>query len=328
MAPDSSSVPRPVLSVVVPLFNEEEAVGELVGRTVEVCRRMGEPFEMIVVDDGSRDRTLERLLQLSRIHPELRVLRLSRNFGHMPALQAGVAAARGDAVVTLDGDLQDPPELIPRLVARWREGADVVVAERSVREESWLQRIGTGCFYWLLDRIADTPMPKQVGTFGLMDRQVAETLRQMPERQRYFAGLRAWAGGRQAVVSYERPLRLHGKSRVGIGGLFRLARLALVSFSKTPLRVASFLALGLSLLLLSIGLSAIGIRLFTNLAVPGWATTTALLGVVGSAQSLVLAILSEYVAVLFDEVKQRPLFLVQQEFSGGQAVPRDPSLPK
>lgn len=312
--------PKTVLSVVAPLFNEEETVEELIGRITQACRSLAETFEVVVVDDGSRDHTLGCLLHLSRKHPELRVIRLSRNFGPMAAVQAGVAAARGDAVVTIDGDLQDPPELIPRLFAQWRKGADVVVAQRAEREEAWAQKTGTRLFYWLLERMSETPVPKQAGIFGLMDRRVADVVRRMPERQRFFAGLRAWAGGKQAVVLYDRQPRTHGKSRMGAVRLFQLARMALVSFSKTPLRLASMASLGFSLLLLSIGLTALSIRLFTNLATPGWATFTTLLGFIGSVQSVLLAILSEYVAVLFDEVKGRPLYVVQQEFAGGEPV--------
>lgn len=317
MAPEFVS--EPTLSVVVPLFNEEESVGELIERIVNACRTLKEPFELVAVDDGSRDGTLERLISLSRNHAELRVIHLSRNFGHMAALQAGVEAARGAAVVTLDGDFQDPPEMIPRLFAPWKkEGADVVVAQRTFREEGWFQKTGTRFFYWLIEKMGETPLPKQVGTFGLMDRRVADLLRRLPERQRYFAGLRAWAGGRQVTVTYERPPRRHGESKVGMRGLFRLAGVALVSFSKTPLRVASLLSLTFSLLLLGVGLTAVLIRLFTDLAIPGWATFTTLLGLIGSVQSLVLALLSEYVAVLFDEIKGRPPYVVRAEYAAGR----------
>lgn len=320
MAPDSQ---LPVLSVVAPLYNEEQTVQELVTRLLQSCRQVHETFEVVLVDDGSRDRTLERLRLLSELHPELRIVRLFRNFGPMAAVQAGVAAARGQAVVTIDGDLQDPPELIPRLFSHWRDGAHVVLAQREEREEGWLQQTGTKLFYWLLQKTSETPVPKQAGIFGLMDRRVADVIKAMPERQRFFAGLRAWAGGRQAVVLYNRQARGYGESKMGIGRLFRLGRMALVSFSKTPLRLASYASLLFSLILLIIGLSAIAIRLFTDLAVPGWATTTTLLGLVGSIQSLVLAILSEYVAVLFDEIKARPLYVVEDEFVSGKAVQRE-----
>ena len=315
----------PVLSVVVPLFNEEELVEELIARIMESCRRLEVPFEVIAVNDGSRDGTLRHLVFLSRRHPQLRVADLARNYGHMPALSAGTALVRGQAVITLDGDLQDPPELIPKLFSRWKEGAEIVYALRTAREEPLWQRAGTRLFYWLLNRISETPIPQQVGTFGLMDRKVSDLLNRLPERDRYFTGLRTWVGGKEAFVPYERPDRSLGRSRVGPWGLFRLARTALISFSKVPLRYASMLSLAFGLVLFLTGLAAILIRLFTDLAIPGWATFTTLLGMMGFVQSLVLAILAEYVAVIFDEVKGRPLYVVRQEFAGGEPTPeQDP----
>ncbi len=307
-----------VLSVVTPVYNEQEIVAELVNRIVLSCRPLGLPFEVVVINDGSRDETLSRLISISRDVPELRVVDLMRNFGHMPALSAGVAQAQGAAVIVMDGDLQDPPELIPRFVEEWRSGADVVYGLRTARQEPFVKRTLISMFYALLDRITETKIPKQVGTFGLMDRRVVDVLNRMPERSRYFAGLRAWIGGRQSFVEYARPDREAGGSRVGAQGLFRLARVALISFSKVPLRYASILSLTAGLILLMVGLWAIGEKLFTNKAIPGWATYTALIGLMGFVQSLVLAIISEYIAVIFDEVKARPTFLVRQEFAQGK----------
>jgi len=310
----------PILSVVAPLFNEEQTLPELTRRLVESCRSLGVPFEILLVNDGSRDGTLLRLIRLSEGIPELRVVDLYRNFGHMAALSAGLSLARGESVVTMDGDLQDPPELIPRLFQEWKGGADVVYGLRTHRGESLPLRAGTALFYWLLGRLTEVRIPKQAGTFCLMDRRVAAQINRMPERNRFFAGLRAWVGGRQVEVPYERPGRPHGQSRVGRRGLFRLAVTALLSFSKVPLRYASLFSLACGLVLFGVGLSAVLIRLFTKVTVPGWATTTTLIGMMGFMQSVVLAVLSEYVAVIFEEVKGRPLFLVRGEFSGGRAA--------
>jgi len=307
-----------LLSIVIPLYNEAEGVPELVRRVVQSCRSLEMPFEILTVDDGSRDETLPRLTALSRSVPELRVLSLFRNFGHMPALSAGLSLARGAAVVVMDGDLQDPPELIPEFLREWRAGADVVYGLRTRRKERVLVRKATALFYFLFEKLAESPIPKQAGTFCLMDRSVVDILNAMPERSRYFAGIRAWVGGRQAFVPYERPDRAHGKSQVGMRGLFRLARMALISFSKIPLRLASVFSLLCGLVLLITGSVAIGIRLFTNLAIPGWATYTTLLGMMGFVQSVVLAVISEYIAIIFDEIKARPLFLVREEFVGGR----------
>lgn len=305
------------LSVVVPLYNEQEIVAELVRRIVESCRPLGLRFEVVVVNDGSHDNTLQALIGISLTVPELRVVNLLRNFGHMAALSAGLASAQGEAVVLMDGDLQDPPELIPSFVKEWQAGADVVYGLRVARHEAFAKRLLINGFYWLLGKVTETEIPKQVGTFGLMSRRVVDILNAMPERSRYFAGLRAWVAGRQAFVPYERPDREGGGSRVGAQGLFRLARVALISFSKVPLRYASMLSLFAGFALFVVGASAVLVKLFTNLAIPGWATSTALIGFMGFVQSLVLATIAEYVAVIFDEVKARPIFLIREEFAHG-----------
>jgi dolichol-phosphate mannosyltransferase len=317
--PDVARAREPLLSVVVPLFNEEQAVDELVARTEASCRAAVESFELVMVNDGSRDATLARLVELSCRVRELRVVDLYRNYGHMQALFAGLSAARGDAVIVMDGDLQDPPEVIPAFVARWREGADVVYGLRTRRQDGALRNLATRLFYRLLGT-AETSIPAQAGTYGLLDRRVVDVLNALPERSRFYAGLRSWVGGRQDFVPYERRSRGHGRSRVGVLGLVALAETALISFSKVPLRAASALSLLCAIVLLVVGVTAILIRAFTSLAIPGWATYTTLIGLMGFVQSLTLAILAEYVGVIFDEVKQRPLFVVRSEFRRGAPV--------
>lgn len=326
-APGAGSRPLPTdgpaVSVVIPLYNEEDTVADLLSRARDAVRRTGLAFEIVAVNDGSTDGTLTRLLQAGRSLPELRILDLHRNFGHMNALAAGIDAARGAAVATLDGDLQDPPEILPDLVAAWRDGADVVLGLRTKRREPFLQRAGTALFHWFLWRITRTRIPRDVGTCGLMDRRVVEALKAMPERERYFAGLRAWVGGRQAVVPYARAARARGKSRVGPQGLVRLARTALVSFSKMPLRLVSLMSLAAGLSLFVVGSIAVLVRLFTDRAIPGWATFTTLIGFMGFTQAVALATLAEYVAVIFDEVKMRPLYLVRREIRGDRPIGPD-----
>lgn len=313
-----------LLSTVAPVYDEVAIVDELVDRLRAACAAVGCPFELVIVNDGSRDGTLGRLVARSREIPELRVLDLARNSGHMPALHAGVRAARGQAVVVLDGDLQDPPELIPAMVERWQAGHDVVYGLRTARRESAARRLANRAFYGLLTLVAETEIPREVGTFGLMDRWVVDALLAMPERSRFFAGLRAWVGGSTASVEYERPDRRDEHSRVGLRGLVRLARTALISFSKVPLRATAGLSLVAGLVLFSVGAAAIAIRLLTDAAIPGWATYTTMIGMMGFVQSLVLAALAEYIAVIFDEVKGRPLGLVRHEFTGGERVPPGP----
>jgi glycosyltransferase involved in cell wall biosynthesis len=308
-----------LLSVVVPVFNEADCINELVTRLQTSCARTAASFELVMVNDGSRDETLPRLILLSESTPELRVVDLFRNYGHMPALAAGIALAKGDAVVVMDGDLQDPPELIPELVDCWKGGADVVYGLRTRRHEGLAIRVGTRLFYWLL-RVTRTSIPENVGTFGVMDRRVVDVLNAMPERSRFFAGLRSWVGGRRALVAYERAARGHGRSRVGALGLLSLAQNALTSFSKVPLRLASVLSLLCGMVLFLVGITAIAIRVFTPLGVPGWATYTTLIGMMGFVQSVVLAVIAEYVGIIFDEVKGRPIFVVRNEFRSGSVV--------
>lgn len=310
-----------LLSVVIPVYNEERIIPELLERCLASCRAAATSFEVIVVNDGSRDSTLARLVEQSYSHSELRIIDLFRNYGHMPALFAGLSATRGDAVVVMDGDLQDPPEVIPQFVDRWKQGADVVYGLRTKRHDGLLMNVGTRIFYRLL-RTANTTIPVQVGTFGLMDRAVVEVLNALPERSRFFAGLRAWVGGRQVPVAYERQTRGHGRSRVGLGGLVSLAATALTSFSKLPLRVTSAASLICAIAMLLVGITAIAIRAFTSLGIPGWATYTTLIGLMGFVQSLTLAIIAEYHGVIYDEIKRRPLFVVRSEFWQGKAVPR------
>lgn len=308
-----------LLSVVIPVYNEERTIAELLERSATSCRVAAKSFELVLVNDGSRDCTLARLVEKSCHLRELRIVDLFRNYGHMSALCAGLAAARGDAVVVMDGDLQDPPEVVPEFVDRWKDGADVVYGLRTTRHDGLLMNASTRVFYRLL-RTANASIPAHTGTFGLMDRSVVDVLNALPERSRFFAGLRSWAGGRQDHVLYERQTRDHGRSRVGLRGLVALAETALISFSKLPLRITSALSLACAITLLLVGITAIGIRAFTPLGVPGWATYTTLIGLMGFVQSLTLAVIAEYLGVMYDEIKQRPLFVVRSEYWQGKTV--------
>jgi len=320
MGPNVSLSPRPALSVVIPLFNEEGVVRELCQRVSVSAHDCCDNVEIIFVNDGSIDATLERLILLSKENPQMRIINLTRNFGHMSALTAGINASKGDVVIVIDGDLQDPPEIFRMLFEKWKSGAEVVLAVRTKRCESFVRQIGTRIFYALLSKWSGKLVPSQAGTYCLMDRKVVEILRQLPEKERFFAGLRAWVGFKQDVVLYERDKRYVGKSRVGLFGLMRLARTGIVSFSDVPLRIAAGFSFFACLLLLFFGSSVALIKVFTSLAVPGWASMMVLTGFVGSFISLVLAVLCEYVAVIFKEVKGRPDFLVYSEIRSGHVV--------
>lgn len=309
----------PELSVVVPLYNEAETLPTLFAQLLATCRQLNTGFELVFVNDGSTDATLTELKSLGKDVPEVRILDLFRNFGHMAALSAGLDRSRGSAVVTMDGDLQDPPRLIPEMLYKWRAGADVVYAVRTARCEPLLRRAFTACFYLTLSLLTRSRIPSHVGTYALMDRKVVDVLTNLPEKTRFFAGLRAWVGGRQALLTYERAGRVKGRSRVGLLGLLRLARAAFLSFSNLPLRLSSLISLFASALFFLIGGVVITVRLVTNLAIPGWASTMTMIGALGGVQSLVLFFLCEYVALVFEELKQRPLYIIREEISFSRA---------
>ncbi len=323
MNPFTGVLPAPTLSVVIPLFNESGIVEELGRRVVSSAQKCCSDFEIIFVNDGSTDATLELLINLSQKHSQIRIINLARNFGHMSALTAGIQAAKGKALIVMDGDLQDPPELFEALFKKWKDGGEVVLAIRIKRSEGVLQQIGTKVFYALLSRCFDNLSVRQAGTYCLLDEKVAKIINQFPEKERFFAGLRAWVGFKQETVPYEREKRKVGKSRVGFWGLIRLARSGIISFSDAPLRIVSTLSLFICFLLFCFGSFVIGVRIFTSLAIPGWASVMVLTGIVGSFISLVLAVLCEYVAVIFKEVKNRPGFLISSEIRNGREIHAD-----
>ncbi len=311
---------QPELSIVVPLFNEEEIVNELIQRLNEACMSASGHYELIIVNDGSKDRTLTSLLDLTTKIPELTIVDLSRNFGHMQAVSAGLKFSSGKAVVIMDGDLQDPPEIIPEMLKKWQKGAEVVLAQRTERNESHIQKTMTAIFYRIVGIIGEIPIPEQVGTFCLIDKRVVDIINGMPERARYFAGLRAWAGFKTERVKYKRPDRKNGHSKVGILGQINLAKKGIISFSNWPLVWLARLSLFASIGLFVFGLCVMGIKFFSDLAIPGWASTMVLVGMVSSMNSAVFAVFSEYLAVIFEEIKQRPHFLTSDIYKNGKTL--------
>ncbi len=314
------SLKQSELSVVVPLFNEEAIIGELIQRLSAACRSSTDNYELVIVNDGSKDHTFPSLLDLTSKIPELTVVDLSRNFGHMQAVSAGLQFCSGKAVVIMDGDLQDPPELIPEMMKKWKSGADVVLACRTERNEKRFQKAMTAIFYWIIKTIGEIPIPEQVGTFCLIDKRIANIINEMPERARFFAGLRAWAGFRTETIEYKRPERKNGQSKVGLLGQLKLAKKGIISFSNWPLVWLSRLSLVASIGLFIFGISIMGIKFFSDLAIPGWASTMVLVGMVSSMNSVVFSVFSEYLAVIFEEIKQRPHFLTSNIYKNGKTI--------
>jgi dolichol-phosphate mannosyltransferase len=313
------SAAAPTFSIVVAMFNEEAVVRALHERVRAVMETLGEPFELVVVDDGSSDSTLEILRALANDDRWLRVLSFSRNFGHQAAVTAGLRAARGRAVIVMDGDLQDPPEVIPDLVERWREGYDVAYAVRRKRKEGWFKRQSYALFYRLLHAVAYVRVPVDSGDFALMDRRVVDVLNAMPERNPFVRGIRAWVGFRQIGVEYERAARTRGVSKYSFGRLVLLALDGLVSYSFAPLRVVANLGLFISTFAFIAMAYLVAARLVQGVPVPGWTSTVIIMLFLGGIQLLSIGVIGEYVGRIFDEVKQRPLFIVREEFGGAAA---------
>ena len=300
------------LSLVVPLYNEQQSVPELYHRICTTLGSVGLPFEIVLVDDGSRDATPRLIDDLSHTDRRVRALHLSRNFGHQAAISAGLDHARGHAVIVIDGDLQDPPELIPQLVARWREGFDVVYAVRTRRKEGLVKRLGYDSFYRILSQISDIDIPLDSGDFCLMDRKVVDVLSHLPERMRFVRGLRSFVGFRQTGLAYERAARQSGKPKYSYLALLFLAIDGLISFSSYPLRLVTYV--GIFTICVALGLLTWAmLNALYNQTIPqGWASTLVTVLFMGSIQLFSLGIIGEYIRLIFLETKQRPTYILRE----------------
>jgi glycosyltransferase involved in cell wall biosynthesis len=311
------STKTPTFTIVAPVFNEAESLSEFARRVTRVMQTQGEPWELILVDDGSTDGSTEAILDLARRDRHVRPVTFARNFGHQVAVTAGLDYSRGQAVVIMDSDLQDPPELIPELVKKWRDGFQVVYAMRSSREgETWFKRFTAAVFYRLINRITDVEIPVDTGDFRLLDREAADALCQMRERHRFPRGMAAWIGFRQIGVPYDREPRFAGKTKYPFTKMLRLALNAITSFSYFPLQIATYLGFlfaGVSALAIPI---VIILRLSGSQAFFGQATTLIAVLFLGGVQLISLGILGEYIGRLYDEAKGRPLYVVRK-------LPRD-----
>ena len=303
---------RPVLSLVVPCYNEAAGLASFWARASDALDALGVPAEAVFVDDGSRDPTFSVLTALAARDARVRVVALSRNFGKEVALAAGLDHAAGDAIVPIDADLQHPPELLHELVARWREGYDVVIALRRDRAtDSAARRLASDLFHRLFARVSAVPVPRGAGDFRLMSRPVVDALKSMPERTRYMKGMYAWVGFRTATVDYDVAERAAGESRFGLVKLWRLALDGIVSFSALPLRMSSFLGALFALVALAYGVWLVARTLAHGVDVPGYASLMVVVLFLGGVQLLSLGVIGEYLGRVYDEVKARPLYVVR-----------------
>jgi len=303
----------PIFTVVAPIYNELENIPELYQRVRDVMERTGEPWELILVDDGSTDGSTAVIRNLAENDSRVQPVIFARNFGHQIAVTAGVDYSRGDAVIIIDADLQDPPEVILELIAKWREGYEVVYAVREEREgESWFKRTTASLFYRLIYRITDVKIPLDTGDFRLMDHKVVQVMQQMREKHRFLRGMSAWVGFKQVGVTYKRKPRYAGETKYPFSKMFKLALNAITSFSYFPLQVATFIgfvAAGISVI--AIPVVAI-LRLITGTALLGQATTLVIVLFLGGVQLISLGIIGEYIGRIYDEAKNRPLYIVAE----------------
>jgi dolichol-phosphate mannosyltransferase len=315
---------QPVYSLVIPIFNEEECLLELEDRLHSLMDRLDASAEVVLVDDGSSDSSYEQIASLCQRDRRFRAIQLSRNFGHQLAITAGLDHARGDAVVVMDADLQDPPEVVLEMAARWREGCDVVHAVRDEREgESAFKRVTASWFYRLLARIGDVRVPANSGDFRLVDRKALDAFRQMRESNRYVRGMFGWVGFQQCAVTYTRPPRFAGTSKYPLRKMIRFAFDGIVSFSTAPLRLALRIGFILSALSIAAGIAAIVLKLSGALEVPGWTSMIFAITFLGGVQLLTIGLMGEYVSRIHDEVRGRPLYLIRETLDGGRPAPRD-----
>ena len=312
-----------MLSVVIPMYCEEEVIPALYERLSRALEQTRMRAEIIFVDDGSEDRTAEELRALAASDPRVKVVELSKNFGLAAAVTAGLDRARGDAVVLMDGDLQDPPELIPELVARWRQGYQVVNAVKGRRPEHLPKRIAFRGFYALLGGLTELNLPMGCGLFSLMDRRVVRELLLMREQHRFVAGLRWWVGFRQCCITFDREKRYDGKPRQSLGKLVRLGLDAIFSFSSRPLTLALWLGFAISLLCLAGSATIVYIKLFTEAAIPGWTSNMVTTLFIGAVQLIMLGIVGQYIGRIYDEIKRRPLYIVKSITSGAAKGQKD-----
>jgi glycosyltransferase involved in cell wall biosynthesis len=320
-------VARPTLSVVIPVFNEEETIPELDRRLRKFLGELGETWEVVFVDDGSRDGSAKMLEALAREEPRYKLISFGRNFGHQIAITAGMDRAEGLAVVVMDADLQDPPEVVREMLTRWREGFDVVYGVRRRRlGETWFKRITASLFYRTFRAMLGFDVPLDAGDFRLMSRPVILTLRSLRERHRFIRGLVGWIGFRQTSVSFTRHERFAGVTKYPLRKMLSFAFDGITSFSTLPLRVATWLGAFAGMLAMGLGAWAFYVKVHGVSAVPGWTTLMILVALGSSVQLLVIGILGAYVGRIYEEVQRRPLYTVAQEmnFGPGDARPVPP----
>jgi len=300
------------ISVIIPIYNEEENIDILFKRIISTLEQLNITYEIICINDGSKDKTLDMLINYHQDNPLIKIINLSRNYGKDIALTAGIDYANGNAVIPLDADLQDPPELIGEMILKWQEGYDIVYASRRSRQgETWLKRFTADSFYLILDKITKIPIPRNTGDFRLLDRQVVEALKLLPERTRFMKGLFAWVGFKHTSILFERQPRFQGDTKWNYWKLWNFAIDGITSFSLLPLKMWTYLGLIISLISLVYASFLVIRTIFLGIDVPGYASLMVAILFLGGIQLITLGIIGEYLGRVYEEVKARPLYLVR-----------------
>jgi len=303
----------PTYSVVVPAFNEQEVIGETYKRLTNVMVGMAEPYELIFVNDGSRDDTAHIIAEFCSKDPSVRLVNFSRNFGHMAAISAGMEHARGQAIFIIDADLQDPPELFPQMAEKWKEGYHVAYGKRTKRKgESAFKKLSAMVFYRFIRHMTSVDMPPDTGEFRLIDRKVCDAINKLPEKSRYIRGLVSWVGFKQVAVEYVREERFAGVTKYPLRKMITFAMDAITSFSHKPLKLATFGGILISFLSFLYILYVFYLRFFTDQAIQGWASTIAVILFSQGIVLMILGVMGEYIGRIYTELQNRPLYIVQE----------------
>ena len=306
---------NPTISIIAPCYNEEETIEPFLRRIEEILTQINEPYEIVFINDGSKDNTLNVLLNAKQNFKNIRIINFSRNFGKEAALTAGLDKARGETAIPIDVDLQDPPELIKELVARWREGYDVVLAKRADRtSDSFAKRVSADLFYKLNGKISNVDIPNNVGDFRLMSKRTVEALKQLPENQRFMKGLFAWVGFKTTVIEYAREKREAGQSSFNGWKLWNFALDGITSFSTLPLRIWLYIGALVSFLSFLYGSFIILKTLIFGVDLPGYASLAVIMLFLGGIQLIGIGILGEYIGRIYSESKRRPSYIIEGEY--------------
>ncbi len=304
------------ISIVVPMYNEQEVAKEFYNRTTSILAKLIEyDYEIIVVNDGSRDKTLETLLNIVREDEHVKVINFSRNFGHQAAITAGIENATGDAIITIDADLQDPPEIIIDMIREYEKGYDIVYAKRKSRKkDTFFKRETAKLYYKILNKLSDIKIPENVGDFRLISKRVQEVFIRLPEKDRYVRGMFAWMGFNQAMVEFDRASRYAGETKYPLSKMIKLALSGIVGFSTKPLRIIFKLGLATTFISFIIMIYAIAMKIMGSVE-DGWSSIMVALTFIGAIQLLSLGIVAEYIAKIYEEVKERPVYIIMDKYT-------------